>query len=226
MSLRGQWVINASVVAESLPVLAAVLTRTRDAGRRWIAVAFGVWFLLDCILWWTAVRHLNNHWLVHLGNPISTSLFLLAYSAWMREPVRERALQLAIGGYLVVWAGLFLTTEDPRTFSQYTDPLQALVLILVCAYALVRALATEPPPVWRRAVFWVSIGLLADFGTGLLLAPVSGMLAATEPSLLVSAYVAKSGINIIAYLLVTTGMLCPPRPSSIGASSLQPPWPF
>jgi hypothetical protein len=54
---------------------------------------------------------------------------------------------------------------------------------------------------------------------------VSGMLMETEPSLVLTAYVAKAGLNIIAYLLVTTGMLCPPRPSSIGAFSLRQAWP-
>ena len=132
---------------------------------------------------------------------------------------------LAAGTYCVVWAALFLTIEDSRTFSQYTGPLQALVLLLVCAYALMRAVGSDPPPIWRTSVFWISVGLLLYFGTGLLLAPVSGMLMATQPALVMSAYIAKAGLNVVSYLLVTTGMLCPPRPSSIGAFSLRQAWP-
>ena len=221
----GLWLITASVVAEAIPVVAAIAKRTRDTGRRWIAIAFGVWFLQDCALRWLAHDGRNNHWLIHVGNPVSTVLFLLAYAAWMREPVRRRALHLAAAAYCVVWAALFLTIEDSHTFSQYTSPLQALVLILVCAYALMRAVANDPPPIWRTGVFWISVGLLLYFGIGLLLSPVSGMLITTEPSLVLTAYVAKAGFNIIAYLLVTTGMLCPPRPSSIGAFSLRQAWP-
>ena len=219
------WLITASVIAEAFPVAAAILRRTRDTGRRWIAVAFGVWFLQDWALRWLAHSGRNNHWLIHVGNPVSTVLFLLAYAAWMREPVRRRALHLAAAAYCVVWAALFLTTEDSHTFSQYTGPLQALVLSIVCAYALMRAVANDPPPIWRTGVFWTSVGLLLYFGTGLLLSPVSGMLMATDPGLVLTAYIAKAGLNIIAYLLVTTGMLCPPRPSSIGAFSLRQAWP-
>lgn len=204
---------------------AAIARPTRDTGRRWIAIAFGVWFVQDCALRWLAHSGRNNHWLIHVGNPVSTVLFLLAYAAWMREPVRRRALHLAAAAYCVVWAALFLTIEDSHTFSQYTGPLQALVLILVCAYVLMRAVANDPPPIWRTGVFWISVGLVLYFGTGLLLSPVSGMLITTEPSLVLTAYVAKAGLNIIAYLLVTTGMLCPPRPSSIGAFSLRQAWP-
>src|SRR5512141_1698122 len=224
-SAPGFWLITVSVVTEAFPVVAAVARRTRDAGRRWIAVAFALWFLEDCALRWIAKNGANNHWLIHMGNPVSTVLFLLAYAAWMREPVRRRALHLAAAAYCVVWAALFLTIEDSHTFSQYTGPLQALVLILVCAYVLMRAVANDPPPIWRTGVFWISVGLVLYFGTGLLLSPVSGMLITTEPSLVLTAYVAKAGLNIIAYLLVTTGMLCPPRPSSIGAFSLRQAWP-
>ena len=224
-SVPGFWLITVSVIAESFPVVAAVARRTRDTGRRWIAVAFGVWFVQDCALRLIAQNGRNNHWLIHVGNPVSTVLFLLAYAAWMREPVRRRALHLAAAAYCVVWAALFLSNENSHTFSQYTSPLQALVLILVCAYALMRAVANDPPPVWRTAVFWVSVGLLLYFGTGLLLAPVSGMLMATQPSLVMSAYIAKAGLNVVSYLLVTTGMLCPPKPSSIGAFSLRQAWP-
>ena len=221
----GLWLITASVVMEGFPVAAAIVRRTRDAGRRWIAVAFAIWFLQDWALRWIGQSGTNNHGLIHLGNPVSTVLFLLAYAAWMREPVRRRALHLAAGAYCLVWAALFLTIEDSHTFSQYTGPLQALVLMLVCAYALMRAVANDPPPIWRTGVFWISVGLLLYFGTGLLLSPVSGMLMATQPSLVRSAYIAKAGFNIVAYLLVTTGMLCPPRPSSIGAFSLRQAWP-
>lgn len=219
VSVRGQWIINASILAESLPVAAAVAIRTRDPARRWVAIAFGSWVLQDIALWWTAVRHWNNHWIIHIGNPITTVLFLLAYVWWMDDPIRQRALRIAAGAYVVVWALLFLTVENVATFSQYTGPLQALVLMLVCAYAVVRAVGTGPAPVWRRDVFWVSIGLLLDLGTGLLMAPVSGILAQTHPAMVQTALAGKDAINILAYLLVTIGMLCPPSPLSIGVFS-------
>lgn len=219
MILPGQWVIVLSIVAEGLPVAAAVATRTPVPARRWLAIAFGSWILQDVALWWTAVRHMNNHWIIHIGNPVTTVLFLLAYGWWMEDPIRQRALRIAAGAYVFVWAILFLTVEDVGTFSQYTGPLQALVLMLVCAYALVRAVGAQPAPVWRHDVFWVSIGLLLDFGTGLLLTPVSGMLTEAHPSLVLNALAGKDAINILAYLLVTIGMLCPPSPSSIGVFS-------
>ena len=226
MSVRGQWIINASILAESLPVAAAIATRTRDPARRWMAVAFASWVLQDLALWVTAVRHLNNHWIIHIGNPITTVLFLLAYVWWMEDPVRQRALRIAAGAYVVVWAILFLTVENVTTFSQYTGPLQALVLMLVCAYAVVRAVGSGPAPVWRRDVFWISIGLLLEFGTGLLMAPVSGMLEPVHPWLVQTALAGKDAVNILAYLLVTMGMLCPPSPLSIGDFSSRPVSPF
>jgi hypothetical protein len=223
--MNGRWVINLSIAAEALPVMAVIARRTGEAARRWIAVAFAVWLAQDVILWWMSIHGRNNHWLIHLGNPVSTVLFLGAYAAWTEDPVRRRALQFAAFGYVLVWAGIFLSVEDPNTFSQYTDPLRALVLILVCAWALVRAVMIEPPPVWRSAIYWVSIGLLMDFGTGLILAPVSGRLTRVQPALVVTAFYIKAGINVVAYLLVTVGMLCKPRPSSTGAFSSRPPSP-
>ena len=226
MRVPGQWIVVSSILAEALPVAVAVATRTRDPARRWIAIAFGSWVLQDLALWWTAVRHLNNHWIIHVGNPVTTVLFLLAYSWWMEGPVGQRALRIAAGAYVVVWAILFLTVEDPNTFSQYTGPLQALVLMLVAAWALMRAAGAGPAPVWRRDVFWISIGLLFDLGTGLLLYPVSGMLAQTQAARVLHALAGKDAINIVAYLLVTTGMLCPPSPSSIGDFSSRAASPF
>src|SRR4029078_1948481 len=136
------------------PAVAAVVTRTRDPARRWIAAAFASWVIQDLALWYTAAQGLNNHWITHIGNPLTTVLFLLAYVWWMEDPVRQRALRIAAGAYVLVWGILFLTVEDVGTVSQYPGPLQGLVLMLVCAYAVVRAVGIGPAPVWRRDVFW------------------------------------------------------------------------
>ena len=220
--MTARWVIPLSIAAEVLPIVAAIAVRTGERARRWIAIAFAVWLAQDLVLWWTSRHGLNNHWLIHFGNPITTVLFLGAYAEWTEDPVWRRALRMAGVAYVLVWAGIFLSVEDRHTFSQYTDPLKSLLLIFVCTWALIRTVATEPPPVWRKAIYWVSIGLLVDFGTGLLLEPVSGRLARVQPSLVITAYVVKAGINVVAYLLVTVGMLCKPTPSSTGAFSSRP----
>ena len=84
------WVMGLSIVAETLPVAAAVVTRTRDPARRWIAAAFGF------------LRRIQRIDLLLFGIAISAAYCLIAlgtlsrWNVWLPGILPLGALWIAI----------------------------------------------------------------------------------------------------------------------------------
>ncbi len=216
-------VLGASVLFELAPTVAAVAAeRTLSRPLRLVAACFAVMFLQDAIGWWMADRGINNLWLSHVGTPLQTLLLLLALAHWQMGETERRAVRIVAPVFLVLWGILLVAVEAPRTFSRFTQPLQAILIVAIAAWTMIRrttrtfeAPAAEP---W----FWVTSGLLLYFGTGAVLSPVSNLLVRTAPDLVMAAHVGKAVVNIVAYLLVARGMLCRLTSGSSGGSSWPP----
>lgn len=167
---------------------------------------------------WMGSHGMNNLWIVQIGNPIQTVLWLLAYSLWADREVMARALRYTAIGYVTVWAIITLTIEDWTTFGHVTLPLQSILLVAVAAYFIVQRAVTSDSPVWRSDVFWVSAGVLLYFGPAILLGPVSRLLLPTRPELVLTAFIVKNAISAVAFVLVAWGVACPQTPSISGGS--------
>lgn len=218
-------VLVASTLLELAPVVAALRMRpfgALPAPRRLVALCFAVMFVQDALLWWIGMQGRNNLWLTYFGVPIQTTLLLAAYAHWQAGPVARRAVRLAAIAFVAIWALLVAGFEDTQAFSRFTSPLQALLVVAVVAWTLVRCAARAVEPLAGEDWFWISAGLLVYFGTGVVLGPVSNLLLEHAPHLVRAAHLAKVVVNIVAYLLVAWGMLCKLPTGRSGGSSSPP----
>jgi hypothetical protein len=223
-SVSQLWLIALSMAVETVPVLIAIRRwKELSRARRFVGVTFGVMVVQDVAMLLLALRHVNNLWVAHVGNPVQTALWLFAFAAWEERELHARALRYAAAGYVIVWIAVTLLLEDWTTFGQFTLPLQALLLVTVALYMMVYHVGQQTVAPWRLDVFWVSAGAVFYFGPTVLLGPVSRLLLDSRPDLVLLAFVLKAGVNLVAYTFVAIGLLCPHRSTSGGSSSL-PPW--
>ncbi len=214
------WLFFTVFFLQLVPVaLVLRLGRRASRARRWIAATFAVMFVQDCALFVLAHQGRNNLWILYLGNPVQTGLVLLAYAAWERGKQWRRALRLAVPLYVLVSAALALGLERTAEFSRYIGPLQGIVIAGVASLAMVRHAQRGDVPPWRTDVFWVSVGLITYYGTSVLLEPISALLVVQQPDLVRLAYSIHAAVSIVAFALVTVGLLCPsPQPNFSGSS--------
>lgn len=198
-----------SIVLELAPVTAAVVVRRRlTRALRLVAVCFVVMFVQDAAGWWMAERDLSNLWVSNIGTPVQTLLFLFALGEWQTGETERRAVRFAGLGFVLLWGALLAGFEDPRTFSRFGQPLQAILVVSVAAWTMVRRTIRTLEAPLAEPWFWVCAGLLLYFGSGAVLAPVAHVLLRSNPDQVRIAYVGKAVINIVAYLLVARGVLC------------------
>ena len=201
---------------------AAVAARRRlTPALRLVAACFVVMFVQDAAGWWMAEREINNLWIGHIGRPLQTLLLLLAFAEWQTGETGRRAVRFAGVGFVLLWF-LLLAVEDPRTFSRFSQPLQAILVVSVAAWTLVRRTVRTFEAPLAEPWFWICAALLLYFGSGAVLGPVSNLLLRSQPELVRIAYLAKAVINIVAYLLVARGILCSQPSGSSGGSWSRP----
>jgi hypothetical protein len=216
----------ASTLFELAPVVAALRHRpllgALPRPRLLVALCFALMFAQDAALWWLRTRQENNLWLVYVGVPVQTALLLAAYAHWQVGPVERRAVRLAAVGFVALWAALVAWFEDTQAFSRFATPLQAILIVSVVAWTMVRRSTRTMESPASESWFWVSAGLLVYYGSGAVLGPVSNLLFRDAPHLVRAAFTAKAAVNIVAYLLVARGMLCKLPSGSSGGSSSPP----
>lgn len=216
-------VLGVSVLFELAPVAAGYRCgRALPRPLRLVALCFAVMFVQDAVGWWMAENDVNNLLVSHVGTPLQTLLLLFALADWQAGETGRRAVRIAAIGFLAVWGILLVAVEDPRAFSRFTQPLQAILIVSVAAWTMVQRTVRSFESPLEEPWFWVTSGLLLYFGTGAVLGPVSNLLVRTAPELVMTAYVGKAVVNIVAYLLVARGMLCRLPSGSSGGSSWPP----
>lgn len=202
---------------------ALLVRRTLTPPLGLVALCFVVMFAQDTALWTLAEHRVNNLWLLHAGIPVQTALVLGAYSYWQVGELERLTLRFAIVGFLLVWMVLFVWFEEPRAFSRFSKPLQAVLLVSVSAWTLVRRAHESLEPLVRADWFWVTSGLLGYFAVGAVLSPVSHLLMQSAPDLVVKAFLGKAAFSILVYLAIARGILCRmPLETSGGFSSPLP----
>jgi hypothetical protein len=208
-----------SVIMEAGPAVTLLARRVRETRAHWwVGAALGSWALEDCLLRWLGLTGHNNHWLVYLANPFTTALFLMAYADWAPTARTGRWIRRGIVVYAAVWAVLFQAFEDPTTFSRYTAPMQAILLLALGCAGIVHSLQVGSAPVWKYDLFWISSGLLLDSSATVLFSPVSALLLPSSPDRVMLYIAGKTAVSIVAYALVTLGMLCRPIQPNSGIS--------
>lgn len=132
------------------------------------------------------------------------------------DPFPRRVLRLALFVLVPATVVLTLVTEGPSTFGDKSGPILQLTLLAGCVYTLVsRSVSTNerlPSQDW----FWITLGASLYFAVGVALGPVATALLPSNESLLVQVFIFKARADIVAFILMTIGMLCPlPRNLSL-----------
>jgi hypothetical protein len=130
-------------------------------------------------------------------------------SFWQTGDVARLTFRLAIVPFLLVWAVLTVTMEDMSSFSRIATPMASLVGLGTAAFTLVtRSMGADEAPHCRDWL-WVSGGMALYFGTAAALAPLSALLIAGAPHLVLRAYELKSVLDVFAFLAIARGVTCP-----------------
>jgi len=190
------------------------------------AVTMLTMFMLDIVMTTLGKSGSQTLWIIHTGLPVITALVLWSLSYLQLRAVPRDAMRIAAGLYLVAWLVMTGLVEDLSQFSRFTAPLQSLAILMAAAYTLVSRLRMSSAPV-AAPWFWISIGWLLYFGSGAVLDPVSEMLLTTNAmDYLRATFYVKAAINVLAYALLTLGVLCGRSYLKSGGSISPPPAPL
>ncbi|MEW5916603.1 MAG: hypothetical protein AB1762_09365, partial [Gemmatimonadota bacterium] len=109
----------------------------------------------------------------------------------------------------LVWEGL-------ASFGDKTGPLLQLALLAASVYTLVSRSVASSDRLTREDWFWITLGLSLYFALGVTLGPTAMVLLQDNVPLLKQVLLFKARADILAFILMTVGMLCPlPRNLSL-----------
>jgi hypothetical protein len=212
--VRIPWVVYASAAAELLPLVAALLLwRHLSSSLKWIAGWSGLLVAGEVTTLGLALQGVNNHWVNYVGTPIAAGLVLWALAHWYPSSGGQRAVRMLIPIMMVFWIAMIALVEEIRTFSVIAEPILGLVLFASALSTLIARSLREEGRLRDQSWWWVSLGLLVSFGTTVAFAPAAYILLQEAPHLLIRAYEIRAGLTIVAFLLITRGMLCGPARS-------------
>jgi hypothetical protein len=213
-------VLYAATFAQGLPLLAAArYARRLPPARVWIAVWCVALVAGDAAQLWFRSGGTNNLWVNYVVVPLHNAIMLWALSLWQDDPVSRLAFRVAIPLDLLALVALIPAVQSASMFNQFTWPFQALVLLAGSLYTLVRRSIAEPERVTSRDWFWVTLGTSLYFAFRMALPPFVELMLHTNRELTRLAYVVSAWADIVAYVLIARGMVCPlPQARSGGFS--------
>jgi hypothetical protein len=185
----------------------------------WIAVWCVALVAGDAAQLWFRSGGTNNLWVNYVVVPLHNAIMLWALSLWQDDPVSRLAFRVAIPLDLLALVALIPAVQSASMFNQFTWPFQALVLLAGSLYTLVRRSIAEPERVTSRDWFWVTLGTSLYFAFRMALPPFVELMLHTNRELTRLAYVVSAWADIVAYVLIARGMVCPlPQARSGGFS--------
>jgi hypothetical protein len=203
--------IGTAVGSQMLPVAAlATLGPPLPRARYWL----GVWFLLALLsdfiqLAISSVPGASNLWFMNSAQVFEDVILLWALSFWQVTPIMRLSFRLGIP----LFAGVALTVAyvaGETTITQsVTGPFRCLVMMSAFSYTLIANLREESELALSRDWLWGSIGFTLYFGMLLIVPPVSASLYPDNIALARLVYTIKAMINVVAFLLIARGLMCP-----------------
>jgi hypothetical protein len=200
--------------AQVLPLLGAARHRFRlTPARRWVVVWCIALLAGDAGQLLTG-RGTPNSWVGYTFVPLQNAIMLWTLSLWQQDPVSRLAFRVAIPLYLAALLALIPAVKVAATFNQITWPFQAFLLLAGSLFTLVRRSVAEPDRVTSRDWFWITFGASLFFAFRMALPPFVDLMLPTHRDLARFAYVVSSWADIVAYVLIARGMVCPLPPQA------------
>ena len=203
-----------------LPPIALLARRTSTPGRSWAAVACLVLIAGDYAARTLGAKGINNLWIGYISNPAVGIATLLALASWQRSQKSRRLFLALVPVFALAWIAVVVAAEDINNFSVAAFPFQALLLLILSLWTLLTSsLADGPGMLVRSDWFWISAGFALSNGAASATEPLSAMLLSSAPDRLFQLFNFRAGIDLVAALAITAGMLCPVTTAPSGPSS-------
>jgi len=211
------WELHAAALVQLLPVVGGLLhIRGLPTARRW----FILWCLLSAI---ADVAYLifgqvtgQNLWLRLVTEPVRAAVLFWVLSLWQLSPHSRRLMRQAIVILIPAVLVIGLLWEGSLSFGDKTGPIVQLALLAASVYTLVSRSVASSDRLTREDWFWITLGLSLYFALGVALGPVAMALLQGNTEFLKQVLLFKARADILAFVLMTIGMLCPlPRSLSL-----------
>ncbi len=211
----------ADLISDALVVgLAASRWRRIDQGTQGVMFGYLVWVLQGIpMVLFVVVLHRHTIDLQEIALPFSTAAFLWGLSNWQQHVRPRSIMRAAIPAYVIGWIVLHLIAGRGSLFSEISTPVESLLVLAAAAYTLVRNGTSAGDNPTSYAWFWISTGLMLNFGTEAPLDPLTARAFSIDENLSTTLLMAHSVISIVANCLVAWGVMCKAiRPASGGYS--------
>ena len=216
------WPLWASVLSELGPLGAAAMRPGRTTGgRRWVVIWCGLYVVQNAIAIPLALARHNNHWTTYAFVPLQGAAILWALSLWQTRQMARLTIRATIPGFLAAWLLLVLLVEDTSNFSSIAEPVYSLLSLSAALYTLVSRSADATESLLGEDWFWICAGLSLHFGALVFLTPLGAALVRTNPDMILRALYVRAMVNVLAFVLITYGLLCP-RPLQRSGRSFSP----
>lgn len=211
------WELYAAALAQLLPVVGGLpYVGSLPATRRWFvlwcvlsAVADGVWFVFGQVAG-------ENLWLRIVTVPARAAVLFWLLSFWQTTPRTAKLMRQTIFVLIPATLVIAILWEGNSSFGDKSGPILQLAQLAACVYTLVSRSVASSDRLSRQDWFWITLGLSLYFAVNVALGPVAMALLSQDQTFLVQVFVFKARADILAFILMTAGMLCPlPRNLSL-----------
>ena len=211
------WELYAATFIQILPAVGGLPhLRGLPTPRRWFLlwcvislVADGVWFVFGQVAG-------ENLWLRTVTVPVRAAVLFWLLSLWQTGARSRRLMRQAITIFIPATVLIALIWEGASSFGDKSGPMLQLAQLAAAVYTLVSRSVASTDRLAREDWFWITLGLSLYFAVNVALGPVAMALLPQDQSFLVQVYVFKARADILAFVLMTVGMLCPlPRNLSL-----------
>jgi hypothetical protein len=214
--------LHVAVASELLP-LAAGLTRWSrpvPAPARWVLWWCALLVVTDLVSLAVAFAEGENLWLQYLAVPLGSVLVLWALSEWQLSDVMRLAYRLTIPTLVLASAVVLLMRGPAPLFDEVVGPIHALVLLAASLHTLLHRALRSERPILGESWFWIGLGLSLYFAASVAIGPFAQALLVSNVEWVREAYIARAWTSVLAFVLITMGILCPLfRRASGGPSS-------
>ena len=221
MGTRIPVVLHAAVVSQAMPVCAAFLRRGRplSAPARAVLVWCTLLVLSDALGLITAYLLGENQWVQYLTVPLESGIALWVLSDWQTQEVMRIAYRVTIPILIFITAAVSIALRPAPAFDQLLAPFHSLVLLAASLYTLVHRTLLAEQAVTEADWFWITLGMSLTFGTDVAVRPFAEAFIMTRPDWVADAYITKGWVDILAFLLITRGILRASLQPRFGGSS-------